>query len=78
MSRLGEVHDHQGDSGSQTCCEPLESWVRIVLQVELEDSCDNDTDQSAEEMAKDQRTWLRKRYIDGTITKDRRGALSLR
>lgn len=59
MSRLREVHDNKGESGSQTCCQPLESWVGVLLQVELEDRCHDHTDESAEEVAKDQGTWLR-------------------
>lgn len=44
MSCLGKMHDNQGDSGSQTCCKPLESWIWVVCQVELKDGRNNDTD----------------------------------
>ena len=44
MSRLGKVHDDKGNSGGETSCEPLKPRVGIVMQVELEYGCDNDTD----------------------------------
>jgi hypothetical protein len=53
------MHDNKSDSGRQTRCEPLESRVRVVVEVELEDGRNDDADEAAEEMPKDQGTWLR-------------------
>jgi hypothetical protein len=59
MCRLGQVHDDEGNSSRQTGGEPLKTWVRILLKVELEDSCDDHANQTAEEMTEDERAWLR-------------------
>lgn len=77
MGRLGEVHSHEGESGRQACGKPLESWVRILLQVKLEDSCHDHADKSAEKMAKDQGTRLRQRDIYSAVTKNCRSTLVL-
>ena len=78
MGRLCEVHDDKGESGGQGCCQPLESWVGILLQVELEDSRHDNANESAEEVAKDEGSWLRQRDVDGAVTENRRSALTLR
>jgi hypothetical protein len=54
MGGLSEVHDDEGDCCSQTDCEPLESRFRVILEIELEDGCDDYSDQTAEEMAEDE------------------------
>jgi hypothetical protein len=59
VSALGKMHDHKSDSGGQASCEPLESRVGVVMEVELKDGCNDDANQTAEEMSKDQRTRLR-------------------
>jgi hypothetical protein len=78
MGRLCEVHDNKGESGSQRCCQPLESWVRVLLQIELEDRRHDNANESAEEMAKDEGSRLRQRNVDGAVTEDCRSTLPLR
>jgi len=76
VSRLGEMHNDEGDSCCQTSCEPLESWKWIVLEVELKDGRDDDTRQSTEKVAEDEGPWLRQGYIDGSVAENGGGALS--
>lgn len=69
------MHDNESNCCRQSSCEPLQSWIGIFLQVELEDGCYDDTNQATEEVAKDQRAWLRERHIDSAIAQDCRSAL---
>lgn len=54
MCRLGDMHDDKSHSGSDAGCKPLETWERIILQVKLENGCDNHTSQTAKEVAKNE------------------------
>jgi hypothetical protein len=53
------MHHYKSDSSRQTRREPLQSRVWIVVKVKLEDGRNDDADQAAEEMPKDQGTRLR-------------------
>lgn len=70
MSSLGQVHDNKGDSCCKTGCEPLKSGKWVFGKVELEDSCNDDTDQTAEEVTEDERTRLCEWYIDCSIAEN--------
>lgn len=67
VRRLGKMHDHESNRGRQASRKPLQTRERIVLEIELEDGRDNDTDQSAEEVTEYQSPRLRQRDIDSTV-----------
>jgi hypothetical protein len=59
VSALSKMHHYKSDSSRQARREPLQSRVWIVVKVKLEDGRNDDADQAAEEMPKDQGTRLR-------------------
>lgn len=69
------MHDHERDGCREAGCKPLESWERIIGKVELEDGRDDDTGQTAEEMAENEGPGLGQRDIDRSIAEDCGGAL---
>jgi hypothetical protein len=75
MCRLGQMHDDEGNSSCQTGSEPLQTWFRILLKVELEDGCDYHANQTAEEMTEDEGAWLRQWYVNSSIAKNCRSTL---
>lgn len=58
MCGFGQVHDNERNGCCETCGKPLKSWKWVIMEVELEDGCDDDADQATEEVAEDERTWL--------------------
>jgi hypothetical protein len=42
MCGLGQVHDDERDGRCEGCGQPLQAWVRIGLQVEVEDGRNDD------------------------------------
>jgi hypothetical protein len=54
----------------------LQTWERVLIEVELKDGCYDDTDKATEEVAEDEGSRLSKRDVYGTVTKDGGSALS--
>jgi len=52
MGGFGEMHDDERDGSGQTGREPLVAWERIVIEIELEDSRNDDTNETAEKVSK--------------------------
>lgn len=70
MGSLGEVHYDQRNSCCERCGKPLEFRQFRVVEIQIENCRDNDTDQSAEEMSEYEIARLRERNIDGPITQN--------
>jgi len=53
MRSLSQVHDDEGDCGGEGGSEPLQIWVWVSFEVELEDCGYDDAGEAGEEVAKD-------------------------
>jgi hypothetical protein len=76
MGCLGQMHDNKGNACCETDGEPLEPWEWVLLEIELENSCNNHTDQTTEEVTEDESSWLCQWNVNGTIAKNCRSTLS--